>query len=169
MMRKTFLLLVASCLLIVTLFTLCGCEAFRRKFVRKPKHEKEVEVVVRTQEYESEYTAEEIYKKYYRFWRAAHDELVSLLAAPETNRKRLVYMARNIIDYLRQMRPLLKAEKQERLDEFILEQEDIIAMVDSYKLSSTEKLHIRNRLQRQRKRMEQEFSCEVIQEYLKER
>ena len=44
-----------------------GCEAFRKKFVRKPKKEEEVKVVVYTHEYESQYTVDQLYKRYYMY------------------------------------------------------------------------------------------------------
>ena len=84
------------------LSTSLGCEAFRKKFVRKPKKDKEVEVVVHTQEYVSEYSTEETYKKYFLFWRTWHEELLSSLSAQDGNRKKHVFTAKKIAE-LRKM------------------------------------------------------------------
>ena len=163
---KSFLLVASYCLL-VTIFSasLCGCEAFRKKFVRKPK-EKEVKVVVQTYEYESEYSLENAYKKYYSFWRGAHEELTNLLNARDENRKRRVFAAEKVVEALLQMQELLLPAKRTRLDNLIITQKDIVKKLDSHNLTLSQKLHILGTLRKMRRQIQEEFHFKKIQEFL---
>ena len=144
---------------------LTGCEAFRKKFVRKPK-KKQIRVVVSPQEYTPEHSAQEVYKKYFLFWRAWHDELIDSLDAQDANRKKRISSAKKIIENLQQMHGLLIRKKQARLDIFILEQEDILKELDSYNLSFGKRLRIKSALNKQRRQIGKEFDYRHIQEYL---
>ncbi len=149
------------------LFSLCGCEAFRKKFVRKSKRGKEVEVVIHPIEYESKYTIEEAYKKYFSFWRAWRDELVNSLDAQDANRKKQVFTAKRTLENLQQMRKLLLPEKQTRLDVFILGQKDIVRQLEGYSLSHIRKLRIiKNMLEKQRRQIQKEFKYKQIEKFL---
>ena len=159
---KAILLLIAYSL---QLTTLCGCEAFRKKFVRKPK-KKQIRVIVTPQEYAPEHSAEELYKKYFLFWRASHDELIDSLDAQDANRKKRISSAERIIENLRQMHGLLTLKKQARLDIFILEQEDTLRELDRYNLSPGRKSRIKNTLEKQKRQIEKVFGYRHIQEYL---
>lgn len=148
------------------LTALCGCEAFRRKFVRKSERKKEVRVVTQTKEYTSEESTEETYKKYYLFWRASHDELVDALDAQDENRKKQIYAAEKIIEHLQQMRELLLIEKQRELDIFIERQRDILEQLDRFRLTRVQVLRIKSTLNKQKRRIQEEFGYRHIQEYL---
>ena len=148
------------------LSTSLGCEAFRKKFVRKPKKEKEVEVVVHTQEYVSEYSTEETYKKYFLFWRTWHEELLNSLSAQDGNRKKRVFAAKKIVENLQQMRQLLLPEKQNRLDIYISEQKDIVRQLNKYNLNRIQRLRIKSILEKQRRQIQREFKYRHVQEYL---
>ena len=160
-MRKISVLICA----ILCLFNLTGCEAFRKKFVRKPKI-KEVKVVVHTYEYESEYSLEKAYKKYYSFWRGAHEELISLLNARDENRKRRVFAAEKVVEALLQMQELLLPPKQTRLDDLIIAQKDIVRELDRYNLTLSQKLNILGTLQGLRRQIQKEFRYKEIQGFL---
>lgn len=158
---KAFLLLTTYFLLLTTLF---GCEAFRKKFVRKPK-EKEVKIVVETYEYESE-PAEKTYKRFFLFWRAAHEEMINSLKSQDSNRKKLVFAAEKIIENLQQMRQLLMPQMQARLDTFISEQKDIARQLNRFKLQHAQLIRIKSMLEKQRRQIQKEFNYKHIQEYL---
>ena len=146
--------------------SLCGCEAFRKKFVRKPKREKEVKVVVDTQEYKSRYSKEADYKRYFLFWRISHQELTNLLDDQEASRKRLLFTAKKIVENLEQMRQLLLPEQQSRLDTLISKQKEIIRQLDRRQLERVQKLRIKSILKKQKRQIQKEFHYQAIQEYL---
>ncbi|UCB56610.1 MAG: hypothetical protein JSV30_05215 [Candidatus Omnitrophota bacterium] len=157
-----------SRIIILFLFvaSLSGCEAFRKKFVRKPKGEKEIKVVVNTQEYVSQYSRKQIYEKYFLFWKAANDELLGLLNIQEVNRKKRIYYAEKIAENLLQMQQLLAPEKQKALDAYIAEQKQIVVELKKYSLSLGKKLQIKGILRKQRREVRKEFSYKNIEEYL---
>lgn len=159
------ILLLTTYFLLLTSF-LCGCEAFRRKFVRQSTRKKEVRVVTQTKEYTSEESTEETYKKYYLFWRASHDELVDALDAQEPNFKKQIYAAKKIIEHLQQMRELLLIEKQRELDILIETQEDILKQLDRFRLPHIQMLKIKSTLNKQKRCIQGKFGYKQIQEYL---
>ncbi len=164
MMRTKISMSILLCLSLA----LTGCEAFRKKFVRKPK-KKQIRVVVSPQEYTPEHSAQEVYKKYFLFWRASHDELTDSLGAQDANRKKRISSAKKIIENLRQMHGLLILKKQARLDIFILEQESRLRELDRYNLNPGQILRIKSTLNKQRRQIEKEFDYRHIQEYLIQR
>ncbi|MBL7084870.1 MAG: hypothetical protein ISS43_02035 [Candidatus Omnitrophica bacterium] len=164
--RRLLLVFILLSAFSFQLSALCGCEAFRKKFVRKPKEEKQIEVVVHTQEYSSEYSPEQIYKKYFLFWRSWHEELVNSLNAQEGNRKKLISAAKKSVENLQQMRQLLLPEKQDRLDIYILEQKSIVRELNKRRLSPAQRLKIKTRLEKQRRQIQKEFGYSHIQEHL---
>ena len=157
---------VLICALIFFSLTLTGCEAFRKKFVRKPKKEKEIKVVIHTHEYESLYSVEQSYKKYFLFWRASHEELVNSLNAGNGNRKKRVFAAEKVLENLQQMRKLLLPEKQAGLDRFILEQKALAGELDKYKLKRARMSRVKAILEKQRRQIQREFSYKHTKEYL---
>lgn len=161
---KAALLLTTYFLLFATV--LCGCEAFRKKFVRKPKEEKEVRVVTQIKEYKALYSPEVGYKQYYLFWRTSHEELVSSLEAQNGNRKKTLYFAKQTAEHLQEMRDLLLPEKQKELELFISKQGDIARRLDRRSLNRAQKLGIKSILKRQKKQIERAFAFKHIQEYL---
>ena len=117
--RIKFLKLATCYLLLVTFI---GCEAFVRKFTRKPKQENEPqdEMVVAPEEYKVLVVSkEEQYRQYFLFWKSWHDELIQSFFST-TNRKKYISCADEAIENLSQIHPLLKPEKQTRLDAYLL-------------------------------------------------
>jgi len=164
MKLKTILILSILYFLFST--SLCGCEAFRKKFVRKPKRRKEVKTVIQTQEYESQYSIGEIYRKYFLFWRTWHEELLNSLNVQDGNRKKRIFAAKKIIENLQQMQKLLSPQMQQELEAFILKQRGIVEKLDRYNLSHGRRLHIKSTLEKQRRQIQREFNYKRIQEHL---
>jgi hypothetical protein len=162
---QTLILFFVLC----SLFSVCGCEAFRKKFVRKPKKEKEIKVIVRTQEYEYPYTVVVAYKNYYLYWRTAHEQLYQLLSSQDDNRKKRIFTAKRVVDNLLQMQQLLLPEKRSKIEGYIAELNKIVQQLARYKLTRLQKLRIRNTLDRQRKQIQKELHYRNIQDYLIER
>jgi len=162
MKTRIIILFSAFCLL----FSLCGCEAFRKKFVRKPKKEKEIRTVTQIKEYKALYSPEVGYKQYYLFWRTSHEELLGSLQAQDRNRKRTIYSANKTVEHLRQMHDLLLPEKQKELGPFIAKQEALARRLDRRRLNRAQRLEIKSILKKQKKGIEHKFAFKHIQKYL---
>ena len=148
------------------LSTLCGCEAFRKKFVRKAKGEKEVRVVTQTDEYTSGYSIIESYQRHFSFWLAAHDELIVALRRQQGSRKRRLEMANRSADELLQMRQFLIKKQQLRLDQYILKQKAIAQKLAQRRISRAQWLRIKGSLNRQKSGIKKEFSLKTIRDFL---
>ena len=69
---KQLVLFFICCLMIAGLV---GCDAFVRKFTRKPKKERitKEEMVLVPEEYKSTMTQEQMYRQYFLFWQSWQD------------------------------------------------------------------------------------------------
>lgn len=124
MKRRTFLLVTSYLLLVAIL----GCEAFGRKFVRKPKPEEknEEEIVLVPQEYKAEeMSKEELYRQYFLYWDSWQDELIDTLSYRGLNRKKQIDSLKEAVKNLVNMKDLLKPEKQKLLDNYINEMNNL--------------------------------------------
>jgi len=125
-MRRKFFLLVTSYLLLVTLI---GCEAFVKKFTRKPKEEKKEEMVLVPEDYKDNMTPEERYRQYFLFWKSWQDELITSLLEDRSPKKKLDCIEQAIKN-LDELRKLLKDEKKQKLlDKYILQSERLKDMI----------------------------------------
>ncbi|MDD5196197.1 MAG: hypothetical protein PHV92_01030 [Candidatus Omnitrophica bacterium] len=108
------------------LFTLCGCEAFVRKFTRKSKKDKApVEMVLAPEEWKGpQMTKEERYRQYFVFWQSWQDELINALTQNASQKKKLdcVQQAmKNLVG----LRSLLNESKQKQLDIYLKQLVDL--------------------------------------------
>ena len=117
---------VTKFLLLVTFFSLLstciGCEAFVRKFTRKPKKENipKVEMVLAPQEFQApQLSKEELYRQYYMFWKSWQAELIESLLGSSINKKKQVSCAKEATKNLQQLMPLFDEEKQKILDRYL--------------------------------------------------
>jgi len=118
--KPQIILLVTSCLLLITLL---GCEAFVRKFTRKPKRENlpREEMVLAPEVYDSiQMSKEELYRQYFLFWKSWQDELINSLSF-QGNRKKQIECVKESLKNLTSLRELLNEEKQKQLDPYIKE------------------------------------------------
>ena len=118
MKMPKFIPLCGAALLILTL---TGCEAFVRKFTRKPKQENlpTEEMVLVPQEYQApQMSKEETYRKFFLYWKSWQDELMDALTYG-SNSKKQIGCANEAINNLKELRGLLAAGAQERLDVYI--------------------------------------------------
>lgn len=114
-------ILILFCGLWTVVCGLCGCEAFVRKFTRKPKKEKlpKEELVIAPEEYKGPVMAkEDLYRQYFLFWKSWHDELITSLA-PNTNHKKQIDCIAEAIKNLINLKALLNEEKQKKLNTYI--------------------------------------------------
>lgn len=102
-------------------FNLLGCEAFVRKFTRKPKKGNlpKEELVLAPEEYKGpQMSKEELYRQYFLFWKSWHDELIGSLSEG-ANRKKQKDCLNETVKNLEQLRALLNDEKKAKLDIYI--------------------------------------------------
>ena len=148
------------------LFTLSGCESFRKKFVRQKKRKKEVRVVTQIKDYDALYPPEVVYKQYYLFWRSTHDQIIRALYVEDGNWKKAAGSAVSATEYLEQMQALLPSQIQNELDPFIDEYKDITKRLRARNLNRAQRLKINSILKKQKKQIEQRFAIKHVQKYL---
>jgi len=121
-MKRKIVLLVTSCLLLITL---TGCEAFVKKFTRKPKEEKTQEMVLLPQDYKDSMSPEERWRQYFLFWKSWQDELSVSLLEKRSLKKRLD-CADQAIKNLEELRNMINNEdKQKLMDKYIQESKQL--------------------------------------------
>jgi len=115
-------------LILFLIGNLVGCDAFVRKFTRKPKKEEnlpEQKLVLAPEEYKSsQMSNEEVYRQYFLYWKSWHDELINSLAGG-TSHKKQIDCANEAIKNLEELRPTLKEAKQKKLDVYINRLKDL--------------------------------------------
>lgn len=103
------------------LFSLIGCDAFVRKFTRKPKRENlpKEELVLEPQEYKgSELTKEELYRQYFLFWKSWQEELIISLSEGNNYKKR-VDCVNEAVKNLNELKVLLDEDKGKKIEVYI--------------------------------------------------
>jgi hypothetical protein len=103
-------------LFVVLLIFVCtsfGCESFRKKFIRKPKHEpKPEEMVIVPKDYSKlQLPVGEAYQQYYTYWKAWHNELMTFLDEGK-NAKKIISCFDQAILNLNRMKDLLNSENK---------------------------------------------------------
>ncbi len=112
---------------IFLLVTLTGCEAFVRKFTRKPKKDenKTVEMVLTPQEYKAPLISkEELYRRYFIFWQSWHDELINALSFESSVKKQMDCLT-EAVKSLMSIRDLLNNKKRIELDGYLKQISDL--------------------------------------------
>lgn len=114
-------------ILLLVCVSLVGCDAFVRKFTRKPKH-KEVsrdEMVMAPEEYKGpQMSKDDLYHQYFLYWKSWQDELIEALVR-DGNHKKQVGCSTEAVKNLVQLRPLLTDEKQKPLDVYISRSQEL--------------------------------------------
>ncbi|HTY45316.1 MAG TPA: hypothetical protein VMD52_04950 [Patescibacteria group bacterium] len=144
--RRIFLYAMVSAMIIA----LTGCEAFVRKFTRKPKNETPAEeMVLVPEEYKGPgMTKEQLYRQYFVFWKSWQDELVESLSS--SNHKKQLDCVKEAIKNLQQMRSLLVADQQKKVDVYINQLQDLRDCIDrdAYGLNARGNISTAERIKR---------------------
>jgi len=123
--------------ILLLIFSLIGCDAFVRKFTRKPNKDNiaKEELVLVPEVYKNTMTKEQLYRQYFLFWKSWQDELLEALSnTAATNHKKQVECAQQGLNNLVQIRALLSGEKQKILDKYISQLSDLAEAIrnDTY-------------------------------------
>lgn len=113
---------VVSAVLLCFVFSLCGCEAFARKFTRKKKkQDKPAEAMVLAPEVyaDRQVTNQDSYRKHYTFWSSWQDELIDNISDSSPSIRKQLDSAQEAINNLEEMKKLLQPEKQSLADIYI--------------------------------------------------
>ena len=158
------ILLVVCCLLLVTL---TGCEAFVRKFTRKPKGEPRKETpVIQPEVYPDVASSRgQLYKDYFLFWETWVEELLSNLSE-KANFKKQKECANAALDNLLKMRSLLNDEKAGILEPFIAEFTAVKNIIFVGHLNSGDFYYLRNKLERMKSKVHRNFIFSKIEKGL---
>ncbi|RJP29792.1 MAG: hypothetical protein C4533_02045 [Candidatus Omnitrophota bacterium] len=158
-------------LFIVVYFALysLGCEAFIRKFSRKPKKEKSAQekMVLEPQVYSPEQVSKEDgYRQNFIFWKSWQEELIDSLNDRSPNRKRQIMAANEAIKNLEYARTMLIEQAQIKLDKYIGQSKDLLAEIEADTYGDRA---ARSRFQAEQIRMNvlKEFTFSKIKIYLK--
>ncbi|MCX5707072.1 MAG: hypothetical protein NTW13_05410 [Candidatus Omnitrophica bacterium] len=161
---KTFIIF---CGLLAMVCELTGCEAFNRKFTRKPKKsDQSVEMVLAPEEYKGpQMSKEELYRQYLLFWRSWQDELINTLVQ-NTSYKKKNDCTEQAVKNLIGMRGMLDETKQRQLDIYLKQMTDLQSSFksDVYGASSS---NYRQRVEGVRRNILEKFSYSDIKNDLR--
>ena len=124
-MRSRFILLVTSSCLLVTIL---GCDAFVRKFTRKPKNQENLEeqMILAPEEYNNlALNPSQEYQQYFLFWKSWQDELIVALQENRSQKKKIDCL-KEAIRSLENLVPLLGPEPRESLSRYIEEEKKLL-------------------------------------------
>lgn len=149
------------------LVSFLGCEAFTRKFTRKPKKDDLVkeELVLVPEEYKDvQMSNEELYRQYFLFWKSWQDELINALSVG-SNYKKQIDCINEAIKNLINLRALLKEEGQKKLDAYIDQLKGLKDQI-SKDLYGNSIVGNRQNAELLKKRILKDFSYNKIKDYL---
>jgi hypothetical protein len=123
---------ILGCTLVVLFLILTGCEAFVRKFTRKPKDRdlSRPQMVLAPEEYTGpQMSKEELYRQYFLYWRAWQDELI-LSLEPRANHKKQMDCINQALKNLARIKGLLAAQKSEQANRYLIQLEDLRGLIE---------------------------------------
>ena len=170
-MRHRFNNKIAQIIVLVTgfwlLVSLTGCEAFVKKFRRKPREEKREEPIIQPESYpDVALNKDELYRDYFLFWESWADELVSFLR-DNANTKKQKECIQQAMDNLLKMQSLLNEEKAASLDGFVIELTTVKNVLFQSYLNSADFSYLRNKVERIKARVHRDFVFSKIKKDLR--
>ncbi len=161
--------LYTAILISFSLICLSGCEALKKKFIRKHRgEEKEVEVVVfEPQEYPlQEFTNGELYQNHYLLWKSWKQELSESLEEG-VNHKKQRENAKEMLINLEAMKILLQNDRQKGLDLFMQNAKKINEKISAGSLNSSDFSSLKNDLETLEKKVRNGYSYKKIKDFIK--
>ena len=156
-------LVAGFCLLV----SLTGCEAFVKKFRRKPKEEKREEPIIQPESYpDVALNKDELYRDYFLFWESWADELVSFLK-DNANTKKQKECIQQAMDNLLKMQSLLNEEKAAALDKFVIELTTVKNVLFQSYLNSADFSYLKNKVERIKAKVHRDFVFSKIKKDLR--
>lgn len=168
-MERLFLRRMVLVLIILTFLSCEGCEAFRKKFVRKKQMEEETmeQVILEPQEYpEVVHDNPELYKNSYTLCKAWYSDLLESLK-DEGSYKKQLQCFNEVLKNLSEMRNLLKEEKQQELDLCISEISNNKEQLINSRLKNSILPQLKSNLARVEKTIRTKFNYNKIKESIR--
>ncbi|MFH1655128.1 MAG: hypothetical protein ABH954_00765 [Candidatus Omnitrophota bacterium] len=168
-MDNIFLRKIIVILILVSFLSLEGCEAFRKKFIRKKKKkEAEEQVVLEPQEYpEVVYDNITLYSNHYNLWKAWQVELLESLKEGQSYKKQIQCFD-EVLKNLSEMRNLLADQKQQELDIYIQQIAGYKEKLSGSKLKYAILPQLKNRLNSIDKKIRTNFTYNKIEDWIKD-
>lgn len=166
-MKRYTLYTIHYTLLIIFLITSSGCDAFVRKFTRKPKTEElpQEEMVLVPEEYKgAQMSKEELYRQYFLFWKSWQDELINSLAGKASQKKQIACLE-EAIKNLVNLKSLLDQSLQDKLDASILQMQELANEVRKDLSGNNSAIH-EQKAERIKRSILRDFSYNKIKERL---
>ena len=151
--------------ILMFIITFVGCASLERKFSRKKNKEedKAPAIITATYDYSKDRRIDELYKKYFLFWKSWQSELIDRMDA--THKKRVDCYA-NTMESLKEMKKYLKKEKEDKLQVIIAEIQSIEPSIDTAILSENKKYNIIRLLEKTKREIENNFSYSDVKDSL---
>lgn len=140
-----------------------GCAGVQRKFVRKKKTEEKPMPIVTAYDYAKELRADELYKKYFMFWKSWQGELIEKIGS-RYKKRNVCY--EKLMDSLMEMKKYLDAKKAKELEVFIEEIKTIEPAIKKDRLTRNEEYNVQQLLEKTKRQIEKDFSYSDVKENL---
>lgn len=150
------------------LITCVGCEAFVRKFRRKPQGEERKELpIFEPQIYDEAAVAkDELYRDYFVFWESWADELISYLKENANAKKQKECVSQGL-DNLLKMQSLLNEEKAKAMEPSIVEFKAVRNKIFASYLKTIELSSLKNKIERIKTKVHRDFAFSKVKNDLK--
>ncbi|MCU0651232.1 MAG: hypothetical protein MUC52_03255 [Candidatus Omnitrophica bacterium] len=144
---------VAPVIFLCVVVSLCGCEAFARKFTRKPKKKEQPvqNMVLSPEAYDrSGVSKSDAYRQYYTYWSSWHDELIDSLSDFSPSMRRQLDCVKEAVNNLAEMKNLLPEDKKSLVDQYLRDMAQLKADIsqDLYSNNSDSNLVRAERIKR---------------------
>ncbi len=165
--REKFKIFVLICGLWTVACGLYGCEAFVRKFTRKPKELRKEEPIIQPEIYPDKSVAKDmLYKDYFVFWQTWADELQTHLNE-KANLKKQKECAYEALDNLFKMQSLLSEEKAKAFEPLAGEFKTVKDIIFAGRLVSSDFDYLRLKVERIKSKVHRDFIFSRVQKDLR--
>lgn len=154
--------IAAIILVIVFALEATGCDAFRKKFVRK-KNQERIQVYYEPEKYEKA-PAEALYKKHYIYWKTLHEELTNNIGESPVNISRT---AEGVVSNLQDMKRYLNEEKAAELETYIRQMEKIKSDLSGRHTSIAGERRAKRKSEEIYRKIKREFSYKKVKDYIR--
>lgn len=165
MIKKRIIIFLA----LILIFSSFGCESFRKKFIRKPKHEpKPEEMIISPRDYsKQQLPSDELYRLYYDYWKAWHLELIEVFNATDSKKKIISCFDQTVLNLNRLKQLLNNQEKTELMDSYIEKIYSLRGEFEAKNIAMISKSRMREESRRLFRSIQRDFSFSKVEGYLR--
>ena len=153
-------------LLVAVVVGAAGCEATRRKFIRKRKAvQQEGPIFALENEYRPEFPPEVRYQAHFAYWKAAHDDLLEDLQQATVARR--MRAAHQVLKELKAMQALLDGPPVAGLGKLIEETEQVVTQLENPVLDTLRIAAFQSRLESLYRRIDKGYDYHRVVTYVR--